>query len=199
MFSGPPLPLPSDLPLNFLLDQVRPPETLGAWTRAPTHRLQIHCPRGGRILVSADLGLLLGRCSRVALREGNEAVVLEASQLIQWRALQVVTATPYLPEIERLKDIFPGANLDSTGFHVPIQCHAPEDLLADCLTHAIPVAGSRIVYCVPPTPRVPAARPAVLNRVPPAQAPTSPHLPPCAQPAGLSPVPLAAPPPRQGS
>lgn len=76
--------------------------------------------------------------------------MLEASQLIQWRALQVVTATPYLPEIERLKDIFPGVNLDSAGFHVPIQYHAPEEVLADCLTHAIPVAGSRIVYFVPP-------------------------------------------------
>ena len=100
--------------------------------------------------MSADLGLLLGRCSRVALREGKEAVVLEASQLIQWRALQVVTATPYLPKIERLKDLFPGADLNPAGFQVPIQGRPPEEVLADCLRHAIPVSGSRIVYSVPP-------------------------------------------------
>ncbi len=152
MFSGPPLPLPPNHPLTLLLDQVRPGETLGAWTRKSTHRLQIHCAQGGRILVSADLGFLLRRCGRVALREGKEPVVLDADRLIQWRALQVVTATPYLPDVERLNDIFPGANLNPTGFRVPLPDRPPEEVLADCLTHAIPVSRSQIVYSVPPDP-----------------------------------------------
>jgi hypothetical protein len=149
MFSGPPLPLLSNYPLILLLDQVRPRETLGAWTRQSTHRLEIYCPRGGRILVSMDLGLLLRDCGRVALRAENEPVVLETDQLIRWRALQVVTATPYLPDVERLNDIFPGADLSPAGFHVPLQGRPPEEVLADCLTHAIPVSGSRIVYFPP--------------------------------------------------
>jgi hypothetical protein len=149
MFSGPPLPLPSNYPLILLLDQVRPGETLGAWTRALVHPLQIYCSRASRILVDADLGLLLRRCSRVALRGGKHPVVLEADQLIRWRALQVVTATPYLPDADRLMDIFPGADLNPAGFEVPIQGRPPEEVLADCLTHAIPVSGSRIVYSAP--------------------------------------------------
>ena len=155
MFSGPPLPLPTDYPLIVLLDQVGPAETLGAWTRASTHPLEIRCCRGGRIVVSGDLGFLLRLCGRVALREGKESVVLDAEALIRWRALQVVTATPYLPDVERLIDIFPGADLDAAGFHVPLQSCRPEEVLAECLTHAIPVAGSRIVYSAPRTPGPP--------------------------------------------
>jgi hypothetical protein len=149
MFSGPPLSLPSNYPLILLLDQVRPGERLGAWVRPLRHPLPIYCARGGRILVNADLGLLLQQCNRVALREGNEAVVLEAEQLIRWRALQVVTATPYLPTLDRLHEIFPGAELDPAGFRVPLHSRPPEEVLADCLSHAIPVTGSRIVYSGP--------------------------------------------------
>lgn len=102
-------------------------------------------PRG-RVLFSADLGFLLRRCSHVALREGMEPVVLKVERLIQWRTLQVVTATPFLPGLERLRTMFPGAHLDAGGFEVPIASSSPEDVLAECLTHGIPVSGSRIVY-----------------------------------------------------
>lgn len=102
-----------------------------------------------RVLVSPDLGFLLGRCNRLALREGDQPVILEAELLIQWRALQVVTATPFLPGLTRLSAIFPGAHLDPSGFQVPIPTQSPEEVLAECLTHGIPVAGSRIVYTVP--------------------------------------------------
>jgi hypothetical protein len=151
MFTGPPLPLPSDLPLQWLAGHTCSGWVLGAWTREPIHTLEIHCPTGGRVLVSADLGFLLGRCSRVAVREGREVVVLEADLLIQWRALQVVTATPYLPGLERLSAIFHRARFDSNGFLVPIANRSPEEVLAECIAVGMQISGSRIVYTVPCT------------------------------------------------
>lgn len=72
--------------------------------------------------------------------------MLGANVLIGWRALQVVTGTPYLPCEERLNEVFPGAQVNDTGFLVPVESRTPEDVLADCLTHGIPVAGSRMSY-----------------------------------------------------
>ena len=101
------------------------------------------------VLISGDLGFLLRRCSEIAVREGSQPLVLESELLIQWRALQVVTGTPYLPGPERLKELFPQAEIDDLGFHVPTQSCAPEEVLANCVTHGIPVAESRIIYRVP--------------------------------------------------
>lgn len=149
MFSGPPLPLPSDLPLSFLLAHLRPPETLGAWVRGSAHELRLHdTSRGGgcSVLISADLGFLLGRCGRVALREGNDPVVLEVDRIIQWRTLQVLTGTPFLPGLERLKMQFPDLQLDPTGLSIPIPGRSPEEVLAECLASGMQVTESRIVY-----------------------------------------------------
>jgi hypothetical protein len=117
------------------------------------HAVRLYALRASQchVLVSPDLGFLLGRCSRLALREGDQPVILEAELLIQWRTLQVVTATPFLPGLNRLSCIFPGVHLDSAGFQVPLLSQSPEEVLVECLTHGIPVAGSRIVYTVPPT------------------------------------------------
>jgi hypothetical protein len=123
--------------------------------RGAKHRLRVHSTSDNHlspILVSADLGFLLSRCSRIAVREQTELVVLEAELLIQWRVLQVVTATPYLPCLSLLKEMFPGVRLNAAGFHVPTQSRSPEEVLADCMTHGIPVAGSRIIYQVPGCP-----------------------------------------------
>jgi hypothetical protein len=152
MFSGPPLPLPPTLPHVRLLGHAQPPGSLGVWVRPSGRDLRIIGRIGGvgcRLLVSADLGFLLSRCSRVAVREGADPIILDAEMLIQWRALQVVTGTPYLPCMERLKEIFPEADLDAAGFQVPTRSCPPEEVLADCLTHGIPVAGSRIIYRAP--------------------------------------------------
>jgi hypothetical protein len=149
MFSGPPLPLSSDLPLNFLLDNVRPSETLGAWVRHSTQRLILHdtIRGGGRILVSADLGFLLGRCNRVALRERSAPVILEAETVIEWRTLQVITGLPHLPGVERLVQQFPDIiRCGSLGFLIPIPVRSPEEVLAECLANGIDVSGSRVVY-----------------------------------------------------
>lgn len=131
---------------------------LGVWLREARYPAEIRGTLGyGRcgLLASADLGFLLGRCGHVALREGIAAVVLPTELVIQWRSLQVVTATPWLPEI-RLAQLVPGAHLDPTGFHVRLRGRVPEEVLADCLSHAIPVVGSRIIYCCTDSPGGPA-------------------------------------------
>ena len=148
MFPGPPLPLSPDLPLSALLACVRPPGPLGAWLRDCRHRLRVYDTGGVNpgLLVSPDLGFLLGRCSHIALRQGREPVVLEADVVIEWRTLQVVTATPYLPGVERLSARFPGLRPDPSGLLVPIRTRSPEEVLAECLAEGMQVAGSRIVY-----------------------------------------------------
>jgi hypothetical protein len=166
--------------------------------RESIRTLEIHYSSKGRLLVSPDLGLLLGRCSRVALREGTEPVVLAVDRLIQWRALQVVTATPFLPGPERLSAILRGAHLDPTGFRIPLGTCSPEEVLAECVAHGIEVAGSRIIYWLPPTP----PRAAALDRVPlaqlgagsPAASADFPPPHPLRSACGTQPSPLAAPP-----
>jgi hypothetical protein len=150
MFTGPPLPLPLDFPIQQLLSLTHVHFGVGAWVRDGPRELRLRLTGAGRrsrVLISRDLGLLLRRCRSVALREGSEAVVLKADVLIRWRALQVVTGTPCLPHPGLLREIFPGAYAYTReGFSVPIQNDAPEEVLAECLTHGIPVVESRIVY-----------------------------------------------------
>jgi hypothetical protein len=149
MLSGPPLPLPHDIPVHQLLAYARLPGTLGAWVRGSVRTLHLYESASGdshRLLIGPDLGHLLSRCNRVALRMGTRPVVLDAEAIIRWRVLQVVTATPHLPPLERLNEIFPEARLDSSGFHVAIASGTPEHVLAECLTRGIPVRESRIIY-----------------------------------------------------
>jgi hypothetical protein len=149
MLSGPPLPLPHDIPLHQLLAYARLPGTLGAWVRGSVRTLHLYESASGgsrRLLIGPDLGHLLSRCDRVALRAGARAVVLDAEAVIRWRVLQVVTATPHLPPLERLDEIFPGAQLNSSGFQVAMSSQTPEHILAECLTHGIPVRESWIMY-----------------------------------------------------
>jgi hypothetical protein len=156
MPAGPPLPVPSDYPLARLIDLVHPIDLgrapsggLGVWLRDIAGTIPMYVAARGRccrMLLSGDLGLLLGRCSHVVVREDPRPRVLAAEALIQWRALQVVTGTPCLPSPERLQEIFPGAVLDPAGFRVPVQSIAPEVVLAECLTHGITVMKSRITY-----------------------------------------------------
>ena len=174
MLSGPPLPLPHDIPVHQLLAYARQPGTLGAWVRGSVRTLHLYESASGdshRLLIGPDLGLLLSRCDRVVLRTGTHPVVLDAEAIIRWRVLQVVTATPHLPPLERLNEIFPEARLDSSGFQVAISSRTPEDVLAECLTHGIPVRESRIFYpaLTPPPDGGPGASPfGFKRRLPPA-------------------------------
>jgi hypothetical protein len=149
MLSGPPLPLPHDIPLYQLLAYARQPGILGAWVRGSVRTLHLYeCASGDshRLLIGPDLGHLLSRCDRVVLREGTHPVVLDTDAVIRWRVLQVVTATPHLPAVERLNDLFPGARLNSSGFQVAISSQTAEHVLAECLAHGIPIRESRIIY-----------------------------------------------------
>jgi hypothetical protein len=152
MLSGPPLPLPHDIPLSQFLAYARQPGTLGAWVRGSVRTLHLYESASGashRLLIGPDLGYLLRRCDRVVLRTGTNPVVLDAETIIRWRVLQVVTATPHLPSLERLHEVFHSAHLDSSGFRVPISSATPEHVLAECLTRGIPVRESRIIYDTP--------------------------------------------------
>lgn len=148
MFSGPPLPLPPELPLRQLFAQAQQPGTLGAWVRSSARALHLYEIAGhaSRVLVSPDLGFLLARCSRVALREGEQPIVLDADVLIQWRALQVATATPFLPGLERLRGMFPGLQVTAGTVVIPLATQTPEEVLARCLAERLQVSGSRLVY-----------------------------------------------------
>jgi hypothetical protein len=149
MFLGPPLPLSPDLPLADLLACACFPEPLGAWVRPCVRTLRVYqfSPLARPwVLASPDLGSLLTRCKHVAIREGEGLIVLEAETVIHWRALQVATATPYLPGLARLQALFPGLRATSNGFSVPVGKESPEEVLALCLEEGMRVTGSRIVY-----------------------------------------------------
>ena len=98
------------------------------------------------MLASADLGFLLGHCTHVALREGERTIVLAAETVIQWRALQVATATPYLPGLERLRTLFPRLDAIGNGLLIPLHRRSPEEVLARCLEEGVRITGSRVVY-----------------------------------------------------
>ncbi len=82
----------------------------------------------------------------VAIREGERTVVLASETLIQWRALQVATATPYLPGLERLRAAFPRLREVCNGLQIPVLAQSPEEVLARCLAEGIQISKSRIVY-----------------------------------------------------
>jgi hypothetical protein len=150
MFHGPLLPLSPHVTLRELLDHGRPPGQIGAWIRGDVPRLHIYkVPAQSRcsVLASADLGFLLRRCVAVAAREGERTIVLTSDMVIEWRALQVATATPYLPGLARLQALFPGLHAMTDGFLVPVQRESPEEVLALCIEEGVRVTGSQIIYC----------------------------------------------------
>jgi hypothetical protein len=73
-------------------------------------------------------------------------IVLASETLIHWRALQVATATPYLPGLGRLEAMFPGLRITTGGCVVPVREESPEKVLATFVAEGVRVAGSRIVY-----------------------------------------------------
>jgi hypothetical protein len=149
MFSGPPLPLSPDTPLQQLLALADSTGAIGAWLRGGKHSLSIYGSNveGCRILLSSDLGSLLGRCNRVIVRQGSRPVAIDSVRLIEWRSLQVVTATPYLPGVAHLREQFAGTRLTPEGVLVPmLSRYSPEEILAECVAAGLPVRGSQVVY-----------------------------------------------------
>jgi hypothetical protein len=151
MPSGPLLPLWPQFPLGQLVPLLNDKSQVGAWLRDARCEIPLRIRWGSqtfRILIGRDLGSLLRRCNWVAVRLGQDPVLLRAEELIRCRALQVVTGTPYLPSSERLAEILSGAQPKLRGFSVLTSSHPPEEVLAVCLTHGIPVTESRIEYLV---------------------------------------------------
>jgi hypothetical protein len=131
------------LPLVALSTRADP---LGIWLRGCRNLLRLRLGPAGRLLVSPDLGSLLRRCRRIAVRIAGRVVVLGAERLIAWRTLQVATGTPYLPSLERLRTVFPGAALNGRVLEVPLGTESPEAVLASCLLEGIDVSGTWISY-----------------------------------------------------
>lgn len=136
MLAGPLLPLDSAQPLFEVLQLASRPEPgrLGAWVRNSRQILYLHESAGGSgcVVISADLGFLLQRCDRVALRGDGGLVVLEVEEIIRWRSLQVVTSTPYLAR-----------------FLIPLSSTTPEEILAQLIARGVGVAESRVTYLSP--------------------------------------------------
>jgi hypothetical protein len=90
--------------------------------------------------------VLLRRCNRIAVRAGGGPTVVEAECLIAWRTLRIVTGSPYLPRLDRLRWLVP--ELEARGSHivVPIGLDAPEEALAACVAAGVPVLASWIEY-----------------------------------------------------
>jgi hypothetical protein len=149
MFAGAPLPLSPDVSLSQLLALTSRADPLGAWVSACRHRVRIYRsaqPALRQVLASSDLGFLLGRCAQVAVREGSQVKVLPSDAVIHWRALQVATATPYLPSLDRMRALFPRMQVTSTGFEISLHAGSPEEVLARCVSEGVRVTGSRVVY-----------------------------------------------------
>ena len=149
MFSGSPLPLPPEFPLRHLLPLINPAQHTGVWVRdsGAAHRLTITADgQCACVIIGQDLGELIRDCGRILLRTDGGPFCLPVETVIQWRAIQVVTGTQHLPTRERLKEIFPDAEVDTTGFKVPTRSFSPEEILASCLAHGIQVMKTGIVY-----------------------------------------------------
>jgi hypothetical protein len=145
---GSPAPLLPSWPLALLLPLARPGERLGAWVRGIGQRVRSgSAPSAGvRLALSADLGALLRRCDRVAVRQHGAAVLLPAEQLIGLRVLEVVLGLPYLPGAERLRALYPGLRVQEGVLALPIGRDSPEEALGLCAAGRIPVVASRIRY-----------------------------------------------------
>src|SRR5919112_663960 len=110
MLLGPPHPLSGECPMAELLSLLQDQRQVGAWVRGARRPLQLHIHRYEQrysILLGRDLGFLLRRCSWIAVTVEERPLLAPAEDLIRCRALQVVTGTPYLPNAQHLRSIFP--------------------------------------------------------------------------------------------
>jgi hypothetical protein len=98
------------------------------------------------VLLCRDLGALLRRCNRIAVRHGGRIDLLTASQLIRCRVLEIVLGTPYLPPPAQLRALYPALAEGCRGYAIPIGLGSAEEALAICAAERLPIRSSRIGY-----------------------------------------------------
>lgn len=145
MCQGAPSQLLPTARLTAVLALARPGELLGVWARGCRRALCLRVNRRA-LLIGADLGALLRRCNRIAIRCRAGIVAVEAEGLIAWRTLQIVTGTPYLPELDRLRFLVPDLKVSGMRLTLPLGLGGPEEALAACVAARVPVAASWIEY-----------------------------------------------------
>jgi hypothetical protein len=143
-----PAPLLPSSPLALVLAAVGRRERIGAWVRGIGQRVRLgFVPRlRVALALSADLGALLRRCDRIAVRQHDAPVLLPAEELIGLRVLEVVLGLPYLPDTERLRTLYPGLRVQEGLLALPIGRDSPEEALGLCAAGRIPVVATRIRY-----------------------------------------------------
>ena len=146
MFPGSPAPLPPETPLGCVLRLAGPGSRLGAWVRGCRRLARVRGPGARVLLLGADLGALLRHCERVVVRDGRSLALVPASRLIQWRVLEVVLGTPYLPPPSQLRALFPSHHAGPGRLAVPLGLGSAEEVLAACAAERVPVVSSAIVY-----------------------------------------------------
>jgi hypothetical protein len=149
MFPGSPARILPTWPLQSLLPLAAGGSALGVWLRGCLRPQAIRCrgPDGPRhLLASDDLGYLLRRCARVALRDGGAVRAVSAGVLVGCRVLEIVLATPYLPPPHQLRLLFPAARVCEGVVALPLGLGSAEEALALCAAERLPVAATRIAY-----------------------------------------------------
>jgi hypothetical protein len=149
MFPGSPARILPTWPLRALLPLAASGAVLGVWLRGCTRPLAVLCrgPDGPRHLLAADdLGYLLRRCRRVALRDGGAVRAVPAVELLGCRVLEIVLAAPFLPPPHQLRELFPAARVCEGVVALPLGLGSAEEALALCAAERLPVSATRIAY-----------------------------------------------------
>ena len=149
MFPGSPARIRASWPLRLLFPLAGPGAVLGVWLRGCTTPRAVRCrgPDGPRqLLLSDDLGYLLCRCTRIALRDGEAVRAVPAGVVMGCRVLEIVLAAPYLPPPRQLRALFPAARLRESVISLPLGLGSPEEALALCAAEGLPVSATRITY-----------------------------------------------------
>lgn len=145
MLHGSPAPLLGSDLLAAVLPLVSPGEQIGVWIRSGRRLLRLRSAHRC-LLAGSDLGLLLRRCSRIAIRHRDLVVVVDAERLIAWRTLRIVIGATDLPGVEELKTLIPQLEARGPRIDVPIGLDGPEEALAACVAARVPVVASWIAY-----------------------------------------------------